>query len=139
MNAFQRLAIPALLGLASLPSLAASQVVEAIAKPAQIRCNTSPAGNVNVVHADKIIFMLGGALQAVNPADQVALDKIPRNSELDIKVLDDPTTIADLRGKVLSFIGAVDNLNARTQVKIIDVDYSMVCPVKPFVVPAAQE
>ncbi len=43
-------------------------------------------------------------------------------------MLDDPRTIADLKRKVLSFIHATDSAVARAAVKIIDVDYAMVCP-----------
>jgi hypothetical protein len=139
MNAFQRFTFP-VLALAALPTLAlaVSQTVEPVATPAKIRCNSTVGGGVvYAVHADKIIFRLGGPLVAVNPVDQVNLDKIPRNTELDIKVLDDPERIADLRGKVLSFVGAVDSAVARDQVAIIDVDYAMVCPVKPFALPTA--
>ena len=119
-----------------MAAIAASQAVDSVAQPAQIRCNTTAGGGaVNAVHADKIIFRLTGTLQAILAADQVELNKIPLNTELDIKVLDDPFRIADLRGKVLSFIGAVDSALQRDKVAIVDVDYAMVCPVKPFVAP----
>ena len=138
MKAIHLLAMP-LLAISTLQPLAALAVVptvESVAAPAQIRCNvTAGANNVYAVHADKIIFRLTGPLQAVDPADQAALDKIPRNSELDIKVLDNPFSVADLRGKVLSFIAAVDNANARQFVAIVDIDYAMVCPLKPFPLP----
>lgn len=112
-----------------LSAQAAVPPVDDNGRPAIIRCKTMAGGIViNAAHADKIIFELAGALAAVNPADQNALDNVPRNSPLDIKVIDDPRTIADLKGKVLSFIGAIDNPAQRQGVKIIDVDYAMVCP-----------
>jgi hypothetical protein len=96
---------------------------------AVIRCGTSAAGKaVNAAHADKIIFQLSGALPAADPDDQAALNAVPRDTELDIKVRDNPTTVADLKGKVLTFLGAVDNAATRQNVKIINVVYAMVCP-----------
>jgi hypothetical protein len=106
--------------------------VDAQGTAARIRCGTSAAGNaVYAAHADKIIFALSGGLPAVDPDDQPALNAVPRDTELDIKVLDNPRTVADLKGKVLSFLGAVDNAATRQNVKIIDVDYAMVCPNTP--------
>ena len=103
--------------------------VDPVGRPARIVCgNTAGGQQVFAAHADKIIFTLSGALVAQQQADQAALNNIPRDTELDIKVLDDPRTIADLKGKVLSFIRAVDSAVARAAVKIIDVDYAMVCP-----------
>ena len=103
--------------------------VDKIGQPAVIRCGTTPAGvEIFASHADKIIFSLGGFLQAVVPAEQAALDTVPRDTKLDIKVLDNPRTVADLKGKVLSFLGAVDSAVARQQVQIVDVVYAMVCP-----------
>jgi hypothetical protein len=138
MNVFQRLAMPAVFLLA-LPIVAQAVVpeVQSRGSAAKIRCNTTAGGgSVLAVHADKIIFRLTDRLMAAIAADQPEIDKIPLNSELDIKVIDDPETIADLRGKVLTFIGAVDNAVNRSYVNIIDVDYAMVCPVKPFALPA---
>lgn len=111
------------------PVQAATQSVDRAGKAAVIVCGKSAAGaKVEAVHVDKIIFMLTGTLQALNPVDQEDLNAIPRQVELDIKVLDNPRRIADLRGKVLSFIGAVDLPTYRQFVKIIDVDYAVVCP-----------
>jgi hypothetical protein len=102
--------------------------VDSVGVPARIRCSSTPA--IEAEHADKIIFRITGMLIAKSPSQQVALDLIPRNTPLDIKVLDDPTTVADLKGKVLTFLGAVDNAAARQAVTIIDVDYAIVCPVQ---------
>ena len=103
--------------------------VARVGQPARILCgNTAGGQQVFAAHADKIIFTLSGALVALQQADQAALNNVPRDTELDIKVLDDPRSIADLKGKVLSFIRPTDNAAARPAVKIIDVDYAMVCP-----------
>ena len=110
-------------------SQAAVPVVDPLGRPAQIVCGTSAAGvTIYAAHADKIIFRLAGPLQAANAADQPILDLVPRNTELDIKVLDNPKRIADLKGKVLTFIGAVDNTANRGGVGIMQVQYAMVCP-----------
>ena len=132
MNRFQvSLAALSFLGALSLSltSQAAVPAVDGAGKPAVIKCGVSATGaTINAVHADKIIFRVTGFLPAVVPADQDALNRVPRDTELDIKVLDNPRTVADLRGKVLTFLGAVDSPNTRPNVTIIDVDYSMVCP-----------
>jgi hypothetical protein len=119
------------LALAAWPlaSHATVPVVDAVGKAALIKCGSNAAGAaVNAVHADKIIFRLTGFLPARDDADQVQLNQVPRNTELDIKVLDNPRSVADLRGKVLTFLGAADTPDARLNVNIIDVDYAMVCP-----------
>lgn len=132
MKAFNLSATCAALAFAlAFPAVSRADVpvVDRIGKPAAIKCGFSANGaSIAAAHADKIIFALLGGLQAVDPADQGALNQVPRNTELDIKVLDNPRNIADLRGKVLSFLGAVDNADARLQVKIFEVQYAMVCP-----------
>lgn len=121
----------ALAAAAPMISYAAVPPIDAAGRPATIRCGTVGGALVNAAHADKIIFLLVGApnaLTALVQADQPALNAIPRNTELDIKVLDNPRTVADLKGKVLSFLGAVDNPAGRAAIAIKDVDYAMVCP-----------
>lgn len=99
-------------------------------KPARILCRNTPGGQpVYAQHADKIIYSITGLLIAIDPQDQAALDAVPRGTALDIKVLDDPSTIADLKGKILSFMRALDTPPARAAIQIIDVDYAMVCPM----------
>lgn len=128
MNAFKTLALAAAMA-APVIALADVPVVERIGRGAAIKCGFSATGaTVFASHADKIIFALTGGLPAVDPADQMALNAVPRETELDIKVLDNPLRIADLKGKVLSFIGAVDSAATRQQLRIIDVEYAMVCP-----------
>lgn len=110
--------------------------VDKIGKSANSFCKptlTIPTGvpslNQPVLHFDKIIFTVTGQLVAAETADQANLDKIPRNTELDIKVIDNPRTVADLKGKVLSFLGAVSNTDFYPAIKIINVEYAViVCP-----------
>jgi len=115
--------------------------VDNIGKPANSTCKprgkTDAAGAVMpsaiqpVLHFDKIIFAVTDKLlsQTDNTEDQARLDRIPRNTELDIKVLDDPRTVADLKGKVLSFLGAQNNQQFYPAIRIIDVEYvSVICP-----------
>ena len=113
-------------------ALALTPPVDRVGRPAKVLCNLTPAGvSIFAAHADKIVFKLSGALIANDPPDQMALNAIPRETELDIKVLDDPSTIADLKGKVLTFIGAGDNAANRQAVTIDQVLYAMVCPSRP--------
>ncbi len=113
----------------STAAWAAVPGVESVGRPAVIKCGTSATGAViNAQHADKIIFKLSGNLPAVDPAQQAALNAIPRNTELDIKVLDNPKAVADLKAKILSFLNAIDNPDTRPFVTILSVQYAMVCP-----------
>ena len=115
----------------TVPSIASATVpvVESVGVGARIRCGANAAGvPVYASHADKIVFALTGPIQAAIPADQPALDAIPRNTPLDIKVLDNPQRIADIPGKVLTFVGAMDNTFNRLQLQIHEVKYAMVCP-----------
>ena len=132
MKTLNHSAAAAIAFLACLPAMADTQTVDKIGRPAKIRCTVMADGTpVFAEHADKIVFRLTGPIQAQTPADQPALDAIVRNSKLDIKVLDNPETIADLKGKVVSFIGGMDNAASRSFVTIDEVKYAMVCPLKP--------
>lgn len=115
------------------PTLALADVppLDSFGRPARVLCNVAGGQPVFAVHADKIIFRLTNHPQAVNANDQMALNALPLNEEMDIKVLDDPGTIADLKGKVLTFLRAVNNPANRALLKIVDVDYAMVCPLVP--------
>lgn len=119
--------------IASLAS--AAPILDSKGIPANTTCrpkvNAAGAADITqpVLHFDKIIFAITDKLQAVNPDEQSALEKIPFNTELDIKVKDDPRTVADLKGKVLSFLGAVSNPQFYPAIRIIDVEYGVViCP-----------
>jgi hypothetical protein len=104
-------------------------LVDGDGKPAIVLCKLGAGGEpIRAVHMDKVIFRITGALVAALDADQPALDAVPRDSRLDIKVLDDPRTVADLKGKVLTFLRAVDGPGNRANIVIDDVDYAVVCP-----------
>jgi hypothetical protein len=104
-------------------------IVDGVGAAAKVLCKVLPNGTqVTAVHMDKIIFRIVGPLTAVNAADQMALDLVPDQTTLDIKVLDDPATVADVKGKVLTFLGAADSAVNRGSIKIDDVDYAVVCP-----------
>ena len=124
------LALAAASAIATIPTLtsAAVPLVDSVGKGALIRCGTTNGVIIRASHADKIVFMIVGFLQAQLPNDQPALDKLPRNDQLDIKVLDDPKTVADISGKVLTFLGAADTTENRAALRIVEVKYAMVCP-----------
>jgi len=120
--------------LYSAQTLAAVPPVDGIGRPAVATCAPIAAGTAGaaVLHFDKIIFMITNKLVAANTADQPTLDKIPLNTELDIKVKDNPKTVADLKGKVLTFLGAADSssptgVDNRLGIRIIDVEYAVIC------------
>jgi hypothetical protein len=121
--------------LAASAAQAAVPQVDPNGRPAIVVCKILPNGQqVRAVHMDKIIFHLNAELVAANPNDQPQLSAVPLNRKLDIKVLDDPTTVADLKAKVLTFLGAA-NLAANFANTVIDeVDYAVVCPEVPQVV-----
>lgn len=72
----------------------------------------------NVKHWDKIVFMITSPVLAKKA-------NVSANTELDIKVLDNPQEVADLKQKVLNFLG-LPNEN-KTSLRIIDVEYAIVC------------
>lgn len=90
-------------------------------------------GQAQVYHSDKIVFMIGqGNLQPIIAADFAALNALPRLTELDIKIRDNPTTVADIKAKVLSFMGAANTVSNRDLLKVTDVEYATaVCPKAP--------
>jgi hypothetical protein len=107
---------------------AAVPPVERAGRPALSVC---PAGAPErIFHFDKVIFQLApGNLVPIIPADQAALNALPRDTDLDIKINDDPRRVAVLESKVLSFLGAANNVNNRDRLKISDVEFtSIVCP-----------
>lgn len=108
---------------------AAVPPVDKAGKPALVVC---PAGTAKrIFHFDKVIFQLStGNLIPIIAADAAALNALPRNTDLDIKIIDDPRTVADLESKVLSFLGAQpSNAGNRQLLRIPDVEYTtIVCP-----------
>jgi hypothetical protein len=79
-------------------------------------------------HWDKIIFKI---------LDQKIAKKIqqPFNSELDIKVIDNPKKVADLKKKILDFLGLAATPENRKAIEIIDVSYAILCMEKKIVLP----
>ncbi|WP_394752028.1 hypothetical protein [Crenothrix sp.] len=109
-------------------SLAAVPPVDSKGVPAIATC-PSATGTVQqpVLHFDKIIFTVKEKLEAANPADQSQLSALPLNSDLDIKVKDNPRTVADLKGKILTFLGASLNEKNRLKIQVTDVEYAVIC------------
>jgi len=75
----------------------------------------------NVQHWDKIVFMVTSSILAHEA-------HVSPNTELDIKVLDNPKEVADLKQKVLNFLGVPDG--SKFALRIIDVDYAIICTTK---------
>ena len=120
-------AVALVTGIATSPASHAEIQVDFLGRPALVRCPSPPGTVVRGVHMDKIIFHITGDLVAPDPVVQAQLNLVPKNSKLDIKVLDDPNTIADLKGKVLTFMGAPNSPFNRDRITIDDVDYAVVC------------
>ena len=111
---------------------AAVPPVDRAGKPALVVCPTTTAGAPNRIdHFDKVIFQIAvGDLVPIAANDAAALKVLPRNTDLDIKIIDDPRTVADLESKVLSFLGAQPRSSGnRELLRISDVEYTtIVCP-----------
>ena len=72
----------------------------------------------NVQHWDKIVF-------TIKSPQLAAKVKLPLNSELDIKVRDDPTKVADLKQKVLDFLKVPTE--PKSSIDILHVRYAIIC------------
>jgi len=107
---------------------AAVPPVDRVGRPALSVCPA--AAPKRIFHFDKAIFqILTGNLVPIIAADAAALNALPRNTDLDIKIVDNPNTVADLESKVLTFLGAANNANNRQLLRISEVEYSaVVCP-----------
>jgi hypothetical protein len=79
-------------------------------------------------HWDKIIFKI------INEEMAKKVQQ-PFDSELDIKVLDNPKEVADLKKKILDFLGLSDSPENRKGIIIIDVGYAILCNEKKIVLP----
>ena len=99
---------------------------QANAFPSEEDITTQPEPNVqtnvcpeeNVQHWDKILFII--------PNPQVAKRAhVPANTELDIKVLDDPHKVADIKQKVIDFLKLQSS--DRNSIKILDIEYAIIC------------
>ena len=98
----------------------------------------------NVVHWDKIMFypmlLIGSCDMTPIPSGNPPELLIPPGDFIyDIKVLDDPTKVADLNQKVVDFLNGLNYCSPGgttgdlqpMDVFILDVDYSIVCTVPP--------
>lgn len=115
-------------------ALSAVPALETGGRAAITACpSITTSGQAQVYHSDKIVFMIGqGGLQPIIAADFAALNALPRLTELDIKIRDNPNNVADIKAKVLSFLGAANTLINRDLLKITDVEYATaVCPKAP--------
>lgn len=92
------------------------------------RCGEPPTEVIcpalNVQHWDKIVF-------SINETSLARELNLTANSELDIKVLDDPLTVADLKKKVLDFLKVPDNERSRNAISIHSVEYAIACAEVP--------
>jgi hypothetical protein len=95
--------------------------VDITTKP-EINDQTSACAKGNVQHWDKIVFMITDPKLATKT-------NLTANTELDIKVLDDPKKVADLKQKVLNFLGNAKG--NKSSIRIIDVDYAIICALPP--------
>lgn len=110
---------------------AAVPPLETTGLPALTVCPTTLAV-AKAYYSDKIVFAITGQLIAANPDDQPKLNALPRNTELDIKVGDNPKAVADVKAKVLNFLGALSTAGAAPPIRIISVEYAVtVCPKSP--------
>ena len=103
--------------------------VDRIGRPALSLCPAAAPPQA-IFHFDKVIFQIAeGNLFPINANDQAALNALPRETDLDIKIVDNPRTVAALEAKVLSFLGARNIEVNRDKLTISDVELSsVVCP-----------
>lgn len=114
------------LGPAPYSTILSSQ---ANAFPSEEDITTQPESNVqtnvcpeeNVQHWDKIVFVI--------PNPQVAKRaNVSANTELDIKVLDDPHKVADIKQKVLDFLKLQSS--DKNAIRIVDINYAIICALQ---------
>jgi len=80
-----------------------------------------------VQHWDKIMFTLENEIK--NAAGVVVL---PADTELDIKVLDDPTEISNVKEKVQKFISdKTSETVPLDEITIKDIEYAIICAPAP--------
>jgi hypothetical protein len=105
--------------------------VEAVGRAAFDECPVS--SKVKIYHSDKIVFMIGnGNLQPLIAADFGPLNALPRLTELDVKIRDNPAAVANLKAKLLFFLGAANTAANRGLISIRQVTYATsVCPKIP--------
>jgi hypothetical protein len=78
----------------------------------------------NVQHWDKIVF----TIQDPNIAKRA---NVTANTPLDIKVLDDPHTVADIKQKVIQFLKLPDRPEVRKSISVGLVEYAIICAAAP--------
>ena len=86
----------------------------AFAQSQNIICPTKD----DVQHWDKIVFF-------IRTPDLASKVNLPANTELDIKVLDDPHKVADIKQEVLTFLEVPNE--PKSAIQIVNVDYSIIC------------
>ena len=97
--------------------------------------NPPPPQTCEVQHWDKIVFRVTISI------DQTIASNTPilLGRQYDIKVLDDPTTVADLSQKVSDFLNSKGYIEGGTNndpvipdfIQIVDVEYAIVCAPLP--------
>jgi hypothetical protein len=108
--------------LASQPNVWGQFVSEEdITTQPELNVQTSVCAEENVHHWDKILF----AITDPHVAQRV---NVSANTELDIKVQDDPHKVADIKQKVIDFL----NLSSsdKRAIKILNVNYAIICALQ---------
>jgi len=82
------------------------------------RNNTAICPEDFVQHWDKIKFM-------INSSELAQRVNLTANTELDIKVLDDPRKVVDVKQEVLDYLGMPNA--TKDAITIVDVDYAIIC------------
>ncbi|MFZ0326859.1 MAG: hypothetical protein WAL66_06095, partial [Nitrososphaeraceae archaeon] len=85
----------------------------AFAQSQNVVCSTK-----GVQHWDKIVFF-------IRTPDLASKVNLPANTELDIKALDDPHKVADIKQEVLTFLEVPNE--PRSAIQIVNVEYSIIC------------
>ena len=97
----------------TLAAVQTKLATSAFAQSQNVVCPTK-----DVQHWDKIVFFI------LTP-DLAKKVNLPVNSELGIKVLDDPHKVADIKQKVLTFLEVTNE--PRSSIQIVNVEYSIIC------------
>ena len=79
-----------------------------------------PPPECNIQHWDKIVF-------SINNSRLAGSLRLTPNTPLDIKVLDDPARVADIKQKVLNFLKVPASPENRRSISIIDIEYAIIC------------
>lgn len=100
--------------------------VDRAGRSALSTCPTTDAQK-RIFHFDKVVFQIAaGDLVPTIAADAAALKALPRGTDLDIKIIDNPKSVSDLESKVLTFLGAQASSANRQLLRITQVEYSAV-------------